>query len=61
VARFVGSAPVIDRDKMNLTDQEFAAVSSDIPSIPAATAARFKISLLERQFTKNGYGLTRPV
>ena len=53
VARFVGSAPVIDRNKMNLTDQEFAAVSSDIPSIPAATAARFKyLDYMERQFTK---------
>jgi putative spermidine/putrescine transport system substrate-binding protein len=53
VARFVGSAPVIDRGRMNLTDQEFAAVSSNIPSIPAATAARFKyIDYMERQFTK---------
>ena len=53
IARFVGSAPVIDRNKMNLTDQEFAAVSSDIPSIPAATAARFKyLDYMERQFTK---------
>jgi putative spermidine/putrescine transport system substrate-binding protein len=53
IARFVGSAPVIDRDKMNLTDQEFTAVSSNIPSIPTATAARFKyLDYMERQFTK---------
>jgi len=53
IARYVGSAPVIDRAKLNLTDQEFAAVSSDRPSIPAATEARFKnTDYMERQFIK---------
>ncbi|MDB5395832.1 MAG: hypothetical protein JWM91_3338 [Rhodospirillales bacterium] len=53
VARFVGSAPVIDRAKLNLTDAEFASVSSSIPSIPAATQARFQFTdYMERQFTK---------
>ena len=53
IARYVGSAPVIDRGKLNLTDQEFAAVSSDGPSIPSATQARYKLSdYIERQFTK---------
>ncbi len=53
IARFVGSAPVIDRAKLNLTDQEFAAVSSNIPSIPAATQARYlHLDYMERQFTK---------
>jgi putative spermidine/putrescine transport system substrate-binding protein len=53
IARFVGSAPVIDRGKLNLTDQEFAVVSSDIPSIPAATQARYlHLDYMERQFTK---------
>jgi putative spermidine/putrescine transport system substrate-binding protein len=53
IARFVGSAPVIDRGKLNLTDQEFAVVSSNIPSIPAATQARYlHLDYMERQFTK---------
>jgi putative spermidine/putrescine transport system substrate-binding protein len=53
VARFVGSAPVIDRAKLNLTDQEFTAVSSNIRSIPAATQARYlHLDYMERQFTK---------
>jgi len=39
--------------KLNLSDQEFAAVSSSTPSIPAATEARFKFTdYMERQFTK---------
>ena len=53
IARFVGSAPVIDRARLNLTDQEFAAVSSNTPSIPAATEARYRhLDYMERQFTK---------
>jgi putative spermidine/putrescine transport system substrate-binding protein len=53
IARFVGSAPVIDRAKLDLTDQEFAVVSSNIPSIPAATQARYlHLDYMERQFTK---------
>jgi len=53
IARHVGSAPVMDRSKLNLSDQEFAAVSSSTPSIPAATEARFKFTdYMERQFTK---------
>ncbi|HVJ52567.1 MAG TPA: extracellular solute-binding protein [Aliidongia sp.] len=53
IARYVGSAPVMARDKLGLTDAEFAAVSSDIPSIPAATEARYKFTdYMEQQFTK---------
>jgi putative spermidine/putrescine transport system substrate-binding protein len=53
IARYVGSAPVMDRGKLNLTEQEFAAVSSDGPSIPSATQARYKFTdYIERQFTK---------
>lgn len=53
IARHVGSAPVIDRSKLDLTDQEFAAVSSTIPPIMAATEARYKFTdYMERQFTK---------
>ena len=53
IARYVGSAPVIDRAKLNLTDQEFATVSSGNPPIPSATEARFKYTdYMERQFTK---------
>lgn len=53
IARYVGSAPVMERAKLNLTDQEFAAVSSDTPSIPAVTEVRFKFTdYMERQFTK---------
>lgn len=51
IARFVGSAPVLDRSKLNLTDKEFAAVSSDRPSIPVATEARFKFaSYMDQKF-----------
>ena len=53
IARYVGSAPVMDRSRLNLTDQELAAVSSEIPSIPPASEARFKFTdYMERQFTK---------
>jgi len=53
IARFVGSAPVIDRSKLDLTDQEFNAVSSAIPSIKAATQARFQFTdYMEKQFIK---------
>jgi putative spermidine/putrescine transport system substrate-binding protein len=53
VARFVGSAPVIDRSKLDLTDQEFSAVSSGGPAIPTATQARYQFTdYMERQFTK---------
>ncbi len=36
LARYVGTAPTVERDHTDLTDEEFAAVSSDIePIIPA--------------------------
>lgn len=53
IVRKVGSAPVIDRGRMDLTDAEFASVSSDIPAIPMAAQARITFSAyLEQQFTK---------
>jgi putative spermidine/putrescine transport system substrate-binding protein len=53
IARFVGSAPVIDRLQTNLTDQEFAVVSSTNRPIRAATEARYRFTdYIEQQFTK---------
>jgi putative spermidine/putrescine transport system substrate-binding protein len=53
IARHVGSAPVLERAKLRLTDREFTAVSSPTPAIPAATAARFKLEdYMEQQFTR---------
>jgi putative spermidine/putrescine transport system substrate-binding protein len=53
IARFVGSAPVIDRHQTNLTDQEFAQVSSTIKPILAASLSRFQFTdYMEQQFTK---------
>lgn len=52
MARHVGSAPVVERAKLRLLDAEFAAVSSQIPSIPTATQARFQFtSYMEQRFT----------
>jgi putative spermidine/putrescine transport system substrate-binding protein len=53
IARYVGSAPVIDRKYTNLTDQEFLTISSNIKPIYAATEARFRFTdYMEQQFTK---------
>ena len=53
VARHVGSAPVIDRAKLDLTDAEFAAVATSGPSIEAVSEPRFQFTdYMERQFTK---------
>ena len=53
IARYVGSAPVLERSKLRLTDKEFASVSPSIPSIPAATQARFTLEdYMEQQFTR---------
>jgi putative spermidine/putrescine transport system substrate-binding protein len=53
IAHHVGSAPVMDRSKLHLTEQEFAAVAPSGPIITSATAARYKYSdYMERQFTR---------
>jgi putative spermidine/putrescine transport system substrate-binding protein len=53
IARYVGSAPVLDRSKLHLKDQEFAAVAPASGQIPAASAARFKFTdYMEQQFTR---------
>ena len=53
IARYVGSAPVLERPKLRLTDKEFAAVSPPTPPIPAATQARFTLEdYMEQQFTR---------
>lgn len=53
IARLVGSAPVMDRAKLDLTDAEFNAVSSTIPPILAATKARYEFTdYMEKQFIK---------
>ncbi len=41
ITRNVGTAPIVDRSKTDLTDEEFAAVSSDIPPI----APRYDVHL----------------
>ena len=53
IARYVGSAPVLERSRLHLTDQEFAAVASSAPQIIAATQARYKFTeYMEQQFTR---------
>jgi len=53
IARHVGSAPVLERAKLRLSDQEFSAVSASTPQIPTATEVRFKFTdYMEQQFTK---------
>ena len=53
IARYVGSAPVLERSKLRLTDKEFAAVSAPTTPIPAATQARFTLEdYMEQQFTR---------
>ena len=53
VARFVGSAPVLPRKDLNLTDAEFNAVSSESTPIRFNAPARVKFaSYMEEQFTK---------
>jgi putative spermidine/putrescine transport system substrate-binding protein len=53
IARYVGSAPVLDRSKLHLKDQEFAAVSAATPPIHAAPEARFRFrDYMEQQFTR---------
>jgi hypothetical protein len=44
---------VLERSKLHLTDQEFAAVASSAPQIIAATQARYKFTeYMEQQFTR---------
>jgi putative spermidine/putrescine transport system substrate-binding protein len=53
VARFVGSAPVLPRSMLNLTDEEFGAVSSESTPIRFNAPARVKFAdYMEAQFTK---------
>jgi len=53
IARHVGSAPVLERSKLRLSDQEFAAVSASTPQILTATEVRFKFTdYMEQQFTR---------
>ena len=53
VARFVGSAPVIPRKMLNLTDAEFAAVSNESTPIRANAASRLKNSdYFEQVYTR---------
>jgi putative spermidine/putrescine transport system substrate-binding protein len=53
MSRKVGSAPLIDRKLTDLTDAEFAAVSSEAPPIQMAVSAIVKhLDFMEAQFTK---------
>lgn len=53
MARNVGCAPIIARDKTDLTDAEFAAVSSDVPPILTEVEARLdNLDFMTAEFTK---------
>jgi len=53
IARYVGSAPVLERSKLHLTDKELALVLAPGRSLPAATQARFQLQdYMEQQFTR---------
>ena len=53
IARHVGSAPVMERAKLRLSDQEFAMVAPSGPVIASATEAHYRFSdYMERQFIR---------
>jgi putative spermidine/putrescine transport system substrate-binding protein len=53
LARQAGLVPLLDRARLNLTQAEFDTVSSDVPPLVMAAAARFKFqSYMDQQFTK---------
>lgn len=53
IARHVSAAPLIERSKLDLTDAEFAAVSSEATSILIASEAKVKnADYLAQQFIK---------
>jgi putative spermidine/putrescine transport system substrate-binding protein len=53
IARHVGSAPVMERAKLHLSDHEFAMVAPSGPVIASATEAHYRFSdYMERQFTR---------
>jgi putative spermidine/putrescine transport system substrate-binding protein len=53
VTRVVGTAPLIDRSLMDLSDAEFTAAASDRPPIKIAVQARTRLlGLMDRQFAE---------
>ncbi|MCT7374257.1 ABC transporter substrate-binding protein [Chelativorans salis] len=53
MSRKVGTAPTLERDKLDLTDEEFAAVSSDIdPIIPRYDLYTSKSDWLNQKWTE---------
>lgn len=53
VARKLMSAPILPKSQMNLSDAEFALVSSERKPFPIATEARMRFAdYLEQQFTR---------
>jgi putative spermidine/putrescine transport system substrate-binding protein len=53
LSRKVGTSPTISRDKLDLTDEEFAAVSSDIPPIiPRYDLYQTKSDWLNQKWTE---------
>jgi putative spermidine/putrescine transport system substrate-binding protein len=53
LARHAGLVPLLDRARLNLTQAEFDTVSSDVPPLVIAAAARVKFqSYMDQQFTK---------
>jgi putative spermidine/putrescine transport system substrate-binding protein len=53
LARHAGLVPLLDRARLNLTRTEFDTVSSDVPPLVMAAAARVKFqSYMDQRFTK---------
>jgi putative spermidine/putrescine transport system substrate-binding protein len=53
LARFVGTAPTVPRELTDLTDEEFAAVASDIPPIlPAYDLYLDRADWVNQQWTE---------
>jgi putative spermidine/putrescine transport system substrate-binding protein len=53
LSRKIGTAPLIARDRLDLTDAEFDAVSSNIPPLQIAVAERMQHQdFMDAQFTK---------
>ena len=53
ITRFVGTAPVLPRERLHLSEQEFSVAAASKTQITAASAARLRFGdYMEQQFTK---------
>lgn len=53
ITRFVGTAPVLPRAKLHLSEQEFSVAATETTQITSAAAARLRFGdYMEQQFTK---------